>query len=54
MYHYHIRQHKDKRKTNEKQILDDLNNLHTKIKFTLEQEKDNTLNYLDLTIEKNQ
>ena len=41
-------------KTNEIQILEDLNNLHNKIKFTLEQGKDNTLNYLDLTIEKNQ
>jgi hypothetical protein len=40
-------------KTNEIQILDELNNLRNKIKFTLEQEKDNTLNYLELSIEKN-
>ena len=43
----------DNTKTSEIQILD-LNNLHNKIKFILEQGKDNTLNYLVLTIERNQ
>ena len=42
----------DNTKTSEMQTLDDPNKLHKKI--TLEQERDNTLNYLDLTIEKNQ
>jgi hypothetical protein len=37
---------------NAKQILDYLNKQHSKIKFTLETEKDNTLNFLDVKIKK--
>ena len=42
----------DNTNTNKIQILDNLYNLQKEI--TLEKEKDNILNYLDLTIEKNQ
>ena len=34
-------------------ILGDINNKHKKTRFTLAQETNNTLNILDLTIEKN-
>ena len=35
-------------------IFNSINNLHSKIKFTLEEESNNKLNYLDLTIKKNE
>ena len=37
----------------ENDILNDLNSIHSKIKCTHENEIDNTINYLDLTITKN-
>jgi hypothetical protein len=37
----------------ENDILNDLNSIHNKIKFTNENEINNTINYLDLTIAKN-
>ena len=39
--------------SNENDILNDLNSIHSKIKFTHENKIDNTINYLDLTITKN-
>ena len=36
--------------SNENDILNDLNSIHSKIKFTHENEINNTINYLDLTI----
>ena len=38
--------------SNENDIQNDLNSLHSKIKFTHENEIDNTINYLDLTKQK--
>ena len=38
---------------NENDFLNYLNSVHSKIKFTPENEIDNTINYLDLTITKN-
>ena len=38
--------------TNKDDILDDLNNMYNKIKFKQEKEIKNTVNYLDITIEK--
>ena len=38
--------------SNQNDILNDLNNMHYKIKFTHENEINNTVNYLDLTITK--
>ena len=38
--------------SNENDILNDLNSIHSKIKFTHENEIDNKINYLDLTITK--
>ena len=39
--------------SNENDILNDLNSIHNKIKFTHKNEINNTINYLDLTITKN-
>ena len=39
-----------KSKDNADEILDYLNNQHEKVKFTLEKESDNTLNFLDVKI----
>ena len=42
----------DSVRSNENDILNDLNSIHNKIKFTHENEINNTINYLDLTITK--
>jgi hypothetical protein len=42
----------DEQHTNIRNTLDEFNNIHQKIKFTMEQESLNKINYLDLTITK--
>ena len=37
---------------NTQQIINEINNIHNKLKFTIEEEHDNKLNYLDVTISK--
>jgi hypothetical protein len=43
-----------KQKTNITNTLEDFNAVHLKLKFTMEQQTQNRINYLDLTIKKNQ
>ena len=43
----------DSVKSNENDILNDLNSTNNQIKFTNENEIDNTINYMELTITKN-
>jgi formamidopyrimidine-DNA glycosylase len=44
----------DQRKTNIINMLENFNAIHPKLKFTIEQQTQNRINYLDLTIKKNQ
>jgi hypothetical protein len=43
----------DERKTNIINMLENFNAIHTKLKFTIEQQTQNRINYLGLTIKKN-
>ena len=40
--------------TNIHKVLDEFNNLTPKLKFTLQEEQNNQINFLDITIKKNQ
>jgi hypothetical protein len=42
------------KKTNIINMLDNFNAIHPKLKFTMEQQTQNKINYIDLTIDKNQ
>jgi hypothetical protein len=44
----------DEQKTNITNTLDDFNAIHPKLKFTMEQQAQNGIYYLDLTLTKNQ
>jgi hypothetical protein len=44
----------NKQKTNIINMLEDFNAIHPKLKFTMEQETQNRINYRELTIKKNQ
>jgi hypothetical protein len=44
----------DEQKTNITNTLEDFNAIHPKLKFTMEQQTQNRINYLDLMITKNQ